>query len=169
MRNGARLPPRTTRIQQRWRDGEGALGSCLSRDVAAINNMHFCRYQSRAATTNQQTREAINRYGAPAIFNTDQGCQFTSLDFTGMLKDNGIQISMDGKGCWRDNVFVERLWRNVKYEEVYLYAYDCVNDTKRCLEKYFRLYNQDRPHTALDDQTPDEFYFENLPVLPKAA
>ena len=86
-----------------------------------------------------------------------------------MLKDNGIQISMDGKGCWRDNVFVERLWRSVKYEELYLYAYYCVNDAKRGLEKYFKLYNQDRPHTALDDQTPDEFYFENLPALPKAA
>ena len=114
-------------------------------------------------------QEAVNRYGKPEIFNTDQGCQFTSLDFTGMLKDNGIQISMDGRGCWRDNVFVERLWRSVKYEEVYLYAYDCVNDAKRGLEKYFKLYNQHRPHTALDDQTPDEFYYENLPAMKKAA
>ncbi len=117
----------------------------------------------------EAVQEAMNKYGKPEIFNTDPGCQFTSLDFTGLLKDNGIQISMDGKGCWRDNVFVERLWRSVKYEEVYLYAYDCVNDAKRGLEKYFRLYNQDRPHTALDDQTPDEFYFGNLPALPKAA
>lgn len=117
----------------------------------------------------EAVQEAINRFGAPEIFNTDQGCQFTSLDFTGLLKDNGIQISMDGKGCWRDNVFVERLWRSVKYEEVYLHAYESVNDAKRGLEKYFRLYNQNRPHSSLDDKTPNEFYFDNLPALPKAA
>ena len=117
----------------------------------------------------EAVQEAINRYGKPEIFNTDQGCQFTSLDFTGLLKDNGIQISMDGKGCWRDNVFVERLWRSVKYEEGYLYAYDSVNDAKRGLEKYFKLYSQDRPHTTLDDKTPDEFYYENLSALQKAA
>ena len=109
------------------------------------------------------------RYGKPEIFNADQVWQFTGLCFTGLLKDNGIRSSMDGKGCWRDNVFVERLWKNVKYEDVYLCAYDCVNDAKRGLERYFRLYNQDRPHTALNDQTPDEFYFKNLPALPKAA
>lgn len=72
----------------------------------------------------EAVREAINRFGAPEIFNTDQSCQFTSMDFSGLLQDNGIQISMDGKGCWRDNVFVERLWKSVKYEEVYLHAYD---------------------------------------------
>jgi putative transposase len=117
----------------------------------------------------EAVQEAINRYGRPEIFNTDQGCQFTSLDFTGLLKDNGIQISMDGKGCWRDNVFVERLWKSVKYEEVYLHAYDCVSDAKAGLKRYFARYNQFRPHSALDDKTPDEFYFDNLPVLPKAA
>ena len=120
----------------------------------------FCR---------EAVQEAINRYGKPEIFNTDQGCQFTSLDFTGLLKDNDIQISMDGKGCWRDNVFVERLWKSVKYEEVYLHAYDSVSDAKRGLEKYFKFYNQNRPHTALDDKTPDEFYFDNLPAMQKAA
>ena len=83
--------------------------------------------------------------------------------------DNGIQISMDGRGCWRDDVFVERLWKSVKYEEVYLHAYDSVTEAKRGLEKYFTFYNQRRPHTALDDKTPDEFYFDNLPALPKAA
>lgn len=114
-------------------------------------------------------QEAINRYGAPEIFNTDQGCQFTRLDFTGLLKDNCIQISMDGKGCWRDNVFVERLWKSVKYEEVYLYAYDSVNDAKWGLEKYFKFYNQNRPHTALDKKTPGEFYFDNLPATQNAA
>lgn len=117
----------------------------------------------------EAVQEAINRYGKPEIFNTDQGCQFTSTDFTDMLKDNDIKISMDGKGCWRDNVFVERLWRSVKYEEVYLRAYDSVNDAKRGLKDYFRLYNQERPHSSLDDKTPDEFYFDNLPELPKAA
>ena len=117
----------------------------------------------------EAVQEAINRYGKPEIFNTDQGCQFTSLEFTGMLKDNGIQISMDGKGSWRDYVFVERLWRSVKYEEVYLHAYDSVNDAKQGLDKYFRLYNQKRPHSSLDDKTPDEFYYDNLPAMLKAA
>ena len=117
----------------------------------------------------EAVQEAINRYGKPDIFNTDQGCQFTSMEFTALLKDNSIQISMDGKGCWRDNVFVERLWRSVKYEEVYLHAYDSVSDAKNGLGKYFTWYNQNRPHTALDDLTPDEFYFDNLPTLLKAA
>ena len=117
----------------------------------------------------EAVQEAINRYGKTEIFNTDQGCQFTSMEFTVLLKDNGIQISMDGKGCWRDNVFVERLWRSVKYEEVYLHAYDSVSDAKSGLKNYFIRYNQLRPHSALDDKTPDEFYFENLPSLLKAA
>ena len=76
---------------------------------------------------------------------------------------------MDGKGCWRDNVFVERLWKSVKYEEVYLHAYDSVREAKRGLEWYFTLYNQNRPHSSLDDKTPDEFYFENMPALPQTA
>jgi putative transposase len=114
-------------------------------------------------------QEAIDCHGKPDIFNTDQGCQFTSLEFTELLKQNGIAISMDGKGCWRDNVFVERLWKSVKYEEVYLHAYDSINEAKKGLEKYFTFYNQLRPHTSLDDKTPDEFYCDNLPVLPKAA
>ena len=114
-------------------------------------------------------QEAINHYGTPAIFNTDQGCQFTSLEFTGLLKDHGIQISMDGQGCWRDNVFVERLWKSVKYEEVYLHAYECVSDARKGLDTYFTFYNQRRPHTALDDKTPDEVYFDNLPALSQTA
>ena len=117
----------------------------------------------------EAVQEAINRYGKPEIFNTDQGCQFTSQEFTGLLKDNNIQISMDGKGCWRDNVFVERLWRSVKYEEVYLHAYDTVSNAKAGLQRYFTRYNQFRPHSSLDDKTPDEFYLENLPALLKAA
>ena len=113
-------------------------------------------------------QEVLNKHGKPDIFNTDQGCQFTSLEFTGLLKDNGIQIGMDGKGSWRDNVFVERLWKSVKYEEVYLHAYDSVCDAKQGLEKYFMFYNQNRPHAALDDKTPNEFYFDNLPTMQKA-
>lgn len=113
--------------------------------------------------------EAICRYGKPEIFNTDQGCQFTSQAFTELLQENGIAISMDGRGCWRDNVIVERLWRTVKYEEVYLRAYDGVSLAKQWLGRYFTFYNQVRPHTALDNKTPDEFYAERLPVVHCAA
>jgi putative transposase len=113
--------------------------------------------------------EAIHRYGVPEIFNTDQGCQFTSLEFTAVLKSYSIAISMDGKGCWRDNVFVERLWKSVKYEEVYLRAYEGVSQAKVGLGRYFVFYNSRRSHTALDDKTPDEFYFENRPSLHRAA
>ena len=112
----------------------------------------------------EAVNEAILRHGTPEIFNTDQGCQFTSQEFTGLLRQNGIAISMDGKGCWRDNVFVERLWRSVKYEEVYLHAYDSVSEARQGLNRYFTFYNQGRPHTALDNKTPEEFYIEQLPV-----
>lgn len=113
--------------------------------------------------------EAIARHGCPEIFNTDQGSQFTSQEFTGLLKTHEIQISMDGKGCWRDNVFVERLWKSVKYEEVYLRAYDSVSEAKANLARYFGFYNTRRPHQALDGQTPDEIYFNNLPQVKIAA
>jgi len=102
--------------------------------------------------------EAIAQYGCPEIFNTDQGSQFTSEDFTSVLKDNDIKISMDGKGRWVDNVFVERLWRSVKYEEVYLNAYDTVDDAKRRLGAYFDFYNTERRHQSLDRMTPDTVY-----------
>jgi len=108
-------------------------------------------------------REAIARHGRPDIFNTDQGSQFTSSEFTGLLKEQGIQISMDGKGCWRDNVFVERLWKSVKYEEVYLKAYDSVSAAKAGLGIYLNFYNTRRPHQSLDGNTPDEIYFAGLP------
>ena len=108
-------------------------------------------------------REAIVRYGTPEIFNTDQGSQFTSSEFTGLLKEHGIQISMDGKGCWRDNVFVERLWKSVKYEEVYLKAYDSVSAAKVNLGNYLAFYNTRRPHQSLDGKTPDAIYFAGLP------
>ena len=91
-------------------------------------------------------QEAITRYGAPEIFNTDQGSQFTSSEFTGQLKANGIRISMDGKSCWRDNVFVERLWRTIKYHEVYLKAYESVSHAKASLGQFITFYNSRRPH-----------------------
>jgi putative transposase len=114
-------------------------------------------------------QEAITRYGTPAIFNTDQGCQFTSLEFTGLLKDQGIQISMDGTGCWRDNVFVERLWKSIKYEEVYLHAYETVSAAHQGLERSMTFYNEGRPHRALDGRTPDAVYLANLPTRLTAA
>jgi putative transposase len=114
-------------------------------------------------------QEAIHRYGTPEIFNTDQGSQFTSTDFTKLLKDHGIRISMDGKGCWRDNVFVERLWRSVKYDEVYLYAYDSVSQAKAGLGRYFTLYNTRRLNRAFNGMPPDQPYFGNLPVVRTAA
>ena len=106
--------------------------------------------------------EAITRYGTPEIFNTDQGSQFTSAEFTGILKENGIRISMDGKGCWRDNVFVERLWRTIKYEEVYLKAYDSVSHAKASLGQFIMFYNSRRPHQTFAGKTPDMIYFANL-------
>jgi putative transposase len=112
--------------------------------------------------------EAVARYGTPEIFNTDQGCQFTSQDFTDLLKHHQIRISMDGKGAWRDNVFVERLWRSVKYEEVYLKGYESVAQARASIGRYFEFYNRRRPHAGLAGKTPDRVYFQSLP-LPKAA
>ncbi len=112
--------------------------------------------------------EALAKYGKPAIFNTDQGSQFTSLAFTGMLIENNIAISMDGKGSWRDNVFVERLWRTVKYEEVYLRAYETVSEARASIGRYLGFYNSRRPHSSLDRRTPDQAYFNQL-LLPVAA
>jgi putative transposase len=108
--------------------------------------------------------EAMARHGKPDIFNTDQGSQFTGAAFTGALSGNGIAISMDGKGAWRDNVFIERLWRSVKYEEVYLHAYDSVSEVRASLGRYFDFYNGRRPHASLDDATPDQAYFAPLPL-----
>jgi putative transposase len=103
--------------------------------------------------------EALSVYGKPAIFNTDQGSQFTGTAFTGVLIKNEIAISMDGKGAWRDNVFVERLWRSVKYEEVYLKAYEDVPAARASLGRYLDFYNKRRPHSSLDRRTPDKAYF----------
>src|SRR6185437_11718804 len=110
-------------------------------------------------------QEAITQYGTPTIFNTDQGCQFTSQEFTGLLTHHGIQISMDGTGCWRDNVFVERLWRSIKYEEVYLRAYETVSDVRTGLARYFQFFNARRPHSGLRARTPDRVFFTALPDL----
>jgi putative transposase len=103
-------------------------------------------------------------HGKPDIFNTDQGSQFTSTGFTGALTSNGIAISMDGKDAWRDNVFVERLWRSIKYEEVYLHAYDSVSQARASVGRYLDFYNSRRPHSSLDGMTPDQAYFTQLPL-----
>jgi len=107
--------------------------------------------------------EALAKHGRPEIFNTDQGSQFTSEAFTGVLIANEIAISMDGRGAWRDNVFVERIWKSVKYEEVYLRAYDSVAEARASIGRYLDFYNPRRPHSSLDRRTPDEAYFDHLP------
>jgi len=105
--------------------------------------------------------EALKNYGTPEIFNTDQGSQFTSEVFTGILSAHGIKISMDGKGRWMDNVFIERLWKSVKYEEAYLKGYNSIAEARRELGAYFEFYNRTRPHQGLDDRTPDEVYWSS--------
>jgi putative transposase len=106
--------------------------------------------------------EALARFGAPRIFNTDQGSQFTSEEWIKVLDEAGVAISMDGKGRWIDNVFIERLWRSVKYEEVYLHGYTNGTEARTSLTKYFSFYNARRSHQALEYQTPDEVYFQAL-------
>ena len=127
----------------------------LSWRVSITMDVYFCL---------EALEEAIARYGAPEIVNTDQGSQFTSQAFTGLLSKHGIRISMDGKGSWRDNVFIERLWRSVKYEEVYLHAYDTVSDARAGIACYFNLYNQRRPHSSLKGKTPDQVYYSQQPL-----
>jgi len=117
-----------------------------------------------AAFCVETLEDALARHGEPDIFNSDQGSQFTGAAFTGALTDNGIAISMDGKGAWRDNVFVERLWRSVKYEEVYLRAYDSVSEARASIGRYLNFYNGRRPHSSLDGVTPDQAYFNSLPL-----
>jgi putative transposase len=117
-----------------------------------------------AAFCVETLEDALARHGKPDIFNTDQGSQFTGSAFTGVLASNGIAISMDGKGAWRDNVFVERLWRSVKYEEVYLRAYESVSEARTSIGRYLDFYNGRRPHSSLDGTTPDQAYFTPLPL-----
>lgn len=137
----------------------------LSRRVLAwrlSNTLHtsFCL---------QALEEAIQRFGTPEIFNTDQGSQFTSDEFTEALLSCGIRISMDGQGRWVDNVFIERLWRSVKYEEVYLKAYDSISEARGELERYFEFYNMRRRHQSLDYQTPDKVYWSTLDQMTTVA
>jgi putative transposase len=117
-----------------------------------------------AAFCVETLQDALARHSKPDIVNTDQGSQFTGEAFTGVLAGNGIAISMDGKGAWRDNVFVERLWRSVKYEEVYLRAYDSVSEARASIGRYLDFYNGRRPHSSLDGMTPDQAYFPTLPL-----
>lgn len=112
-----------------------------------------------AAFCVEALEEALARHGRPEIFNTDQGSQFTSLEFTSVLTAASVAISMDGKGAWRDNVFVERLWRTIKYEHVYLHAYDSASEARASISRYLAFYNGGRPHSSLDERTPDEAYF----------
>lgn len=114
-------------------------------------------------------REAAARYGTPGIVNTDQGSQFSGADFVAEVKRIGAQQSMDGRGCWRDNVFVERLWRSVKYEEVYLKAYESVSAARAGIAAYFEFYNARRPHQSHDGRTPDMVYFGTLAPMAAAA
>ena len=118
-------------------------------------DVHFCL---------EAVQEAMDQFGPPEIMNTDQGSQFTSAAFTDLLKHHDIRISMDGKGAWRDNVFVEQLWRSVKYEDVYLHGYNTVADVRNGLDRYFRFYNTRPPHQSHDGSTPDRVYFESLPA-----
>jgi putative transposase len=138
--------------------------------LAAVVDWHSRKVLAHRVSITMETdfcieavEEAIARYGKPEIFNTDQGSQFTSGTFTGLLKQHDIRISMDGKGAWRDNVFVERLWKSVKYEEVYLRAYGSVSEARTSLARYFEFYNRRRPHSSLDRMTPEQFYFKSLP------
>lgn len=113
--------------------------------------------------------EALRRYGAPEIMNTDQGSQFTSEGFTSLLHARGVKISMDGRGRWMDNIFIERLWRSVKYEEVYLKAYESLPEARRELAAYFDFYNQRRRHQGLEGRTPDDVYWSTLLMKQTAA
>ena len=112
--------------------------------------------------------EAIVRYGAPKVFNTDQGAQFTCEAFTTALKAHGVRISMDGKGRWIDNVYVERLWRSLKQEEVYRRAYESVSEARKAIGDYLRYFNQERPHQGLDNRTPDDVFYERKPLAEAA-
>jgi putative transposase len=114
-------------------------------------------------------QEAFTHHGRPEIINTDQGSQFTADEFVRAVKDQGCRLSMDGRGAWRDNVFVERLWKTVKYERVYLHAYDSVNEARSSIMQYFDWYNRDRPHSQVGRKTPDEAYAVMLPTVELAA
>ncbi len=133
--------------------------------LVAIMDWHTRHVLSWRLSTTQDTsfclealEEAVEKYGAPDIFNTDQGSQFTSSAWVGELNRQNIKISMDGKGCWTDNVFIERLWRSLKYECIYLNAYDTIREARQGIAAWMTYYNQERPHSSLGDQTPEEMY-----------
>ena len=132
----------------------------LSRRVSNTLDASFCI---------EALEEALDRFSAPEIFNTDQGSQFTCEGFTSLLSSRGVAISMDGRGRWMDNVFIERLWRSVKYEEVYLKGYESIPETRRELAAYFEFYNKRRRHQGLSDRTPDEAYWSTLQTIRDAA
>lgn len=114
-------------------------------------------------------KEAFAHHGTPEIVNTDQGSQFTSEEFVAAVKEQGCQVSMDGRGAWRDNIFIERLWKTVKYERVYLHAYDSVGEARQSIMQYLNWYNTSRPHSRLGKRTPDEVYNTQLPTFVKVA
>ena len=139
-------------------------------DVATRRVMaHKVATTLEACHAREIMQEALAKYGTPEIVNTDQGSQFTAEEFTQVVLATGAKLSMDGRGAWRDNVFVERLWRSVKYEHVYKYAYASVNDARAKIANYLDWYNNERPHSSINDQTPDEAYRALLPELKKAA
>ena len=131
----------------------------LSHQVSITMEAGFCI---------EALKEALARHGRPEIFNTDQGSQFTSTAFTDILLKASVKIIMYGKGSWRDNVFVERLWRSIKYEEVYLKAYQTVTEARASIGRYVHFYNTQRPHSSLDRKTPDQAYFNRLPKIAAA-
>jgi putative transposase len=139
-------------------------------DVATRRVMaHKVATTLEACHAREIMQKALARHGTPEIVNTDQGSQFTAQEFTDVVLKSGARLSMDGRGAWRDNVFVERLWRSVKYEHVYKHAYASVSDARAKIATYLDWYNNERPHSSINDQTPDEAYRALLPELKKAA
>ena len=142
-----------------------AVVDVASRKVLA----HKVAITLEACHAREVIEQALMRYGTPDIVNTDQGSQFTATEFTDVVLAKGCKLSMDGRGAWRDNVFVERLWRSVKYERVYLRVYDSVSAARADIAKYMDGFNKERPHSSLEDATPDEFYYAHLPSMKEAA
>jgi putative transposase len=142
-----------------------AVVDVASRKVLA----HKVAITLEACHAKEVIEQAFLRHGTPEIVNTDQGSQFTATEFTDVVLAKGCKLSMDGRGAWRDNVFVERFWRSVKYERVYLKAYDSVSAARTDIAQYIAGFNVQRPHSSLADATPDEFYFANLPKMGEAA
>ena len=142
-----------------------AVVDVASRKVLA----HKVAITLEACHAKEVIEQAFLRHGTPEIVNTDQGSQFTATEFTDVVLAKGCKLSVDGRGAWRDNVFVERFWRSVKYERVYLKAYDSVSAARTDIAQYIEGFNIQRPHSSLADATPDEFYFANLPKMSKAA